>query len=98
MACCVAASMAGKVSRRRPPLERGVDDAALAFPDLAIGDKDGIAEEGAQPLGDAGGFGEVVGAFGQDAGDQGGVVDQIAAKERRAKLGHPGVIEPRGLG
>ena len=81
-----------------PAFEGRVDDPALAQPFLAIGHKDRPAQQRGQPLGHATRLREIGGTFVQHAADKGGVVAQIAAKERGPKLGHPRPVQPLGLG
>ena len=78
-------------------LEGGVDDPPLTLPRLAIGEKDRVAQQRAQPLADPVGFGEIIGPLFQDEVQQRGFVDHETAKERCFEFGHPRAIEPRGL-
>ena len=80
-----------------PPFKRRVDDAALTFPDLAIGHKDRIAKQRVQPLADAVRFGEIVGAGFQHQFNQRRIVAQITAEERSAEFGHPCAVQTRRL-
>ena len=77
--------------------KRRVDDPPLAFPDRAVGHKDRIAQQRCQPLADAVGFREIIGALDQHQIDQLRVIGEVAAEKRRPKLGHPRVVQPRGL-
>ena len=87
----------GVAAAQAPPFKGGVDDAALALPLRAIGQKHRIAQQRAQPLAQAAGFGEILRAVFEHQLHQVGLVDQERAEKRRAKLGHPGTIQPRGL-
>ena len=80
-----------------PPFKGRIDDAALPFPDRAIGHKNRIAQKRAQPLTDPVGFREIARTLLQHAPDQCRIVAKIAAKEGRAKFRHPGPIQARGL-
>ena len=75
-----------------------VDDAALAFPGGAIGDEDRLAQPRFQPLADAVGLREIHRPPFQDQFDKLRIIAQVRPEKRRAKFGHPGVVQPRGLG
>ena len=78
-------------------LEGRVNDAALPLPLRAVGQKHGISQQRAQAFADAVGLGEIVGPLPQNRPDQIGLVDHVAAKERRPEFRHPRPIKPRGL-
>ena len=81
-----------------PALEGRVDDPPLPLPGGAVGQEHRLAEQRPEPGADAVGLGEVAGPLVEDGADQRRVVDQHRAEEGRAELGHPGAVEPRGLG
>ena len=82
----------------QPPARKGgVNNAALLFPQIAVGQEHRVPQQGPQPCADAVRFGEIIGAFVQHQPDQLWIIHHIAAEKRGAKLCHPRAVQLGGL-
>jgi hypothetical protein len=92
-----ASSIAGKVSRRRPPSKAGSMIRRCRAHVSPLVRKTEAPSSGRKPFAHPVGFREIQGPRLQDVIYEIGLVDEEGPEERRPELRHPGAIKPLGL-